>query len=264
MTTYSNQLVLPKLVKTPGQRVTAESVRGSMQPATTAASVRQEAQLALMEEWDGISYPGTAGDAGSRGNVCSLRTSSAGSVRGRLSVGTATFMPTAPPRNGSRTKDASRKVSRQRKVARATTDHNLVPCPYPSRQVAGRQSSAKQSSMQPGASSERPSSDPGAVGVINGVPFQTVSGGFGALVDQWLTTSSKALSPKVRRSATTQSGPRQKSTKQKVRMRRAVDMIGSTGKISSMTMHRSSTGRGTRAQRIQSQGQLAARSSRVA
>jgi hypothetical protein len=254
MTTYSSeQLVLPELVKKPGRRVAAESVRGSMEPATTAASVRREAQRGLMEEWGSGSHPSTLG--GSRGSVCSSRTSSAGSVKGRRSVETsATFTPTAPPTGSSRTSDGPRKVARRRQVMDTAIDRRLVTCPDPARQAAGSQPSS--SSTQPGAASER-QSDPGTVGVINGVPFQTVPGDFGALVDQWLTSSSKALSPKGRRGASARSEPRQDATKQKVKvekarvkMRRVVDKIGTTDNNSSTK--KSPTRRGTRDRRMHS------------
>ena len=258
MTTHSSkQLVLPKIVKKPtGKRLPATPARGSMEPATTAASVRREAQRGLMEEWGSGSHPSTHG--GSCSSVSSSRTSGAGSAKCRLTTGTTTRLtPTAPP-SGLRTAGPGdtctpRSVARRR--AGPSIDPSLVPCPDPARQAAGRQSLSKHSSIQPGRS------DLCAVGVINGVPFQTVSGDFGGLVDQWLTTSSKVLSPKSRRSASARAEPRQDSTKQKatvekarVKMRRAADKTrGTSHNKPSKSTKQSSVGRGMEDRRMQSQ-----------
>ena len=231
MTTHSSrQLVLPNLVKKPtGQRMSAKSARGSIEPATTAASVRREAQRGLMEEWGSESHPSTPGS--SCGSVSALRTSSAGSVKGRLRTGMSTRLtPTAPPSGLRAAGDAPRNAARRRRAAGPSIDPSLVPCPDPARRVPGRQSLSKHSSTRPGPS------DPCAVGVINGVPFHTVSGDFGGLVDQWLNPSSKALSPTSRRRASARAETRQDSTKQKakvekarVKMQRVADKTRGTG-----------------------------------
>lgn len=246
----SPQLVLPKLVEKP-ERVAAQAAPRSMAPATTAASVRREAQRALMEDSESGAGAQPATPGGSRGSVSSSRASSAGSATGRRSAGTsAPWTPTAPS-SGSRASAPSRKVVRGRQV--------VAPSSAPARQTEGRPSSKQRTAHADGLAPDRPSSEPGTVGVINGVPFQTCD--FGGLVEQWLTTSEKALSPKsrLRNSARTESRQDASNQKAKVekareKMRRAVEKIGTndSSSIKSASYPVAVRGRGARDRALRS------------
>ena len=231
----SPQLVLPKLVEKP-ERVAAEATPRSITPATTAASVRREAQRALMEdsEYGTEAQPATPG--GSRGSVSSSRASSVGSATGRRSDGTSVPRTPTAPSSGSRARGPPRKVVRGRQVVAPSS-------------TEGRPSSKQRSAQADGLAPDRPSSDPGTVGVINGVPFQTCD--FGGLVDQWLTRSEKALSPKSRLRASVRTEPRQDASNQKAKvekaretMRRAVEKIGTSDNSSFKSASYPVAGRG--------------------
>ena len=211
----SPQLVLPKLVEKP-ERVAAQAAPRSMAPATTAASVRREAQRALMEDSESGAGAQPVTHGGSRGSVSS-----------------------------------SRKVVRGRQV--------VAPSSAPARQTEGRPSSKQRTAHADGLAPDRPSSEPGTVGVINGVPFQTCD--FGGLVEQWLTTSEKALSPKsrLRNSARTESRQDASNQKAKVekareKMRRAVEKIGTndSSSIKSASYPVAVRGRGARDRALRS------------
>lgn len=235
------QLVLPHVAEKTAQHVSAEQARKCVAPATTAAYVRREAQRGLMEERDIGIHP--AGRVDSRGSTCSVYLPSAGNLRTSVRT-SASRAPAAPPGPS----DRSRKMLRRRQVAEAATERSTGPFSAAVRHPADQLSSAIMSTSQ-GESPDRPPSNPGTVaGVICGVPFQTCAGGFGALVDHWLNTTNKALSPNARLRAKTQNDPRQNVAKQKAKvekaranMRRAVDNISN---MSDRVANKSTAGRG--------------------
>ena len=201
-------LVLPELVS-PLSSTTQKPTRASAapsrspttgQPATTAASVRHGAQQSLMEEWAPGSQSPTNRSPTNRPSSRDSAASSRGTSRGSVQSDSGRSARTAATPSGTQTtnlRSDSRKIHRRHQVAEVTRVRVATSVSPELVTRAERAVAAGTNTKDEQPAAPKPEREV-AVGLIKGVPFVAQSGEFGSLVDQWISSSSKASSPKTR------------------------------------------------------------------